>query len=138
MKFWKIGGAVAFVGFCVGMLACTKSTGDSDNCQSIAYAPINMVTVPDTMAINVDVPFRLRYTLANSCGRYIRTDFGAGQGSDTLVLAVVAEYTGCDCLETSRQLDTTVNLFRSSAPKKWYLKCFQGNNNFLLDSIVFK
>lgn len=113
------------------LFGCNKTQGDKE-CLSYAKAPVTKVEGPQTGLVNQDINLTVSFSCFNGCGQF--GNFDQTSNGNTTTIQVNAKYEGCICTQDV-PIRQSIYKFKATQAGTYYLKFFQTENTYLIDTI---
>ncbi len=110
--------------------ACKKQ---NDECISYTTAPVTEVTGPNTILVDQEADFVVKYYLTDGCGKFENIE--STSNGNTVTISLIAKYEGCVCTAIILAGETTFK-FKPTQPGIYYLKYLQPNNTHFIDTVT--
>ena len=123
-----------FVFSIIILLSCNK-TQDNDQCLSYIKASIIKVEGPNKGTVNQEINFTVSFGCSNGCGQF--GNFEQTSDNDTTTINVIAKYEGCNCT-LDAPIRQTIYKFKATQTGTYYLKFWQTDKSYLLDSLIIQ
>ncbi len=103
-----------------------------DSCISYIQASVSKIESPSQGNINQDIDLTVYFGCSNGCGQF--GSFSETSSDFERTIIVTAKYEGCICTQDV-PTRKTIYKFKTSQPGVYYLKFWQQNNVYLVDTL---
>jgi hypothetical protein len=115
------------------LFSCSKN--NDNKCLSYTNAPVTKVEGANSGLVNQQLSLKISFTCFNGCGQFGRIE--QASNADTTTINIIAKSEGCVCTDVLLTKQTIYN-FKATQAGIYYLKFWQTEKNYLIDTITIR